>query len=313
MKRTISRMGPSTLVVSLPSKWAKEQQLQQGQEIEVLEEGPRLVLNCNGHAPSRVIVQLDFLLEKVKGESTRYKLIRSIISSLYYDGIEEILVRFKDTSMLGHITRVVHDLIGYELVEQNTNTCIIKNVAVGLAEEIPALERRLFHQFSYTLKAVAQSLEQNKDLAELPYLKNSIQKNVDFVIRTYHLSKQYAEKEKQARVRIIRTLKTGMNALFYAYDYLVSSRVKLSKPGQAYLQEIVKYFDFFQRYYFSQEEALSEHVTYQSLKDALVFQKGYELLQSAPRAELPALYHLLNVPRWIWESHREILTVHLQP
>ena len=43
-KRKVSLIGPSTLMVSLPSKWVKEFGVKKGDEINITENGPNLLL-----------------------------------------------------------------------------------------------------------------------------------------------------------------------------------------------------------------------------------------------------------------------------
>ena len=50
MKRKIVKHGNSTLTVSLPSKWAKNNSLKQGDEIDVIENGKELILNSKKEA-----------------------------------------------------------------------------------------------------------------------------------------------------------------------------------------------------------------------------------------------------------------------
>ena len=45
MKRRIIRLGPSTLVMSLPRKWTKIHQIEAGRELEVSEEPQGLLIH----------------------------------------------------------------------------------------------------------------------------------------------------------------------------------------------------------------------------------------------------------------------------
>jgi len=43
MKRKVSQIGPATLMVSLPSKWAKQFGVKKGSELEIEEKGNKLL------------------------------------------------------------------------------------------------------------------------------------------------------------------------------------------------------------------------------------------------------------------------------
>ena len=45
MKRKVNRVGQNTLTVSLPSKWVKENDVKQGDELEIIEEHNKILLS----------------------------------------------------------------------------------------------------------------------------------------------------------------------------------------------------------------------------------------------------------------------------
>ena len=45
MKRKVIKQGPATLMISLPSKWAKNIGLKQGDEVELIEKGNGLLIS----------------------------------------------------------------------------------------------------------------------------------------------------------------------------------------------------------------------------------------------------------------------------
>ena len=47
MKRKVVQVGPTTLMVSLPQKWAQHCGIRKGHEIDVIEEGNTLILGAS--------------------------------------------------------------------------------------------------------------------------------------------------------------------------------------------------------------------------------------------------------------------------
>ena len=48
MKRKVVKHGPSTLIISIPSGWAKKYSVKQGDELDVDEQGSRLIIDNKG-------------------------------------------------------------------------------------------------------------------------------------------------------------------------------------------------------------------------------------------------------------------------
>jgi len=48
MKRKVSKVGPATLMITLPSKWCKENSIKQGEELDVeIDENRNLIVERN--------------------------------------------------------------------------------------------------------------------------------------------------------------------------------------------------------------------------------------------------------------------------
>ena len=64
MKRKIYKLGKSTLVVSLPSKWAKKYNISSNQELHVLEKDRSITFSTDSeHSESEVEINIEGLNE----------------------------------------------------------------------------------------------------------------------------------------------------------------------------------------------------------------------------------------------------------
>jgi phosphate uptake regulator len=130
--------GPSTLTISLPSKWAKASNIKKGDELNVDEEGDFLRV-YSGH--ERLLSKkASFDFSGMTEES-----VRSLIAVLHKAGYDEVEVTFKNPDTV----KVIHDtidtmLIGYEIVEQKGNVCVVRNVSGDHISELDTLARRAF-------------------------------------------------------------------------------------------------------------------------------------------------------------------------
>src|SRR3989344_2877954 len=121
MKRKLVKHGQSTLIVSLPSKWVKEQGLSAGDDLIMEDCGDHLELCKNGSLEEEVsmdITGLDAMIPRYI--FAQYKKGADVLHLSYQDQHDYDLVK----SSLGHET------VGYEIVEHNVHSCVVKNVGV---------------------------------------------------------------------------------------------------------------------------------------------------------------------------------------
>ena len=109
MKRKVCKVGPCTLMVSLPSKWVRNMGIKQGDEMDVEEKDSGLFL-------SKDIVQKEKIITiNVTKESKRY--IRSQIGRLYRYGYTRICITFDDPTLIKSIKDSTNNLIGADIID----------------------------------------------------------------------------------------------------------------------------------------------------------------------------------------------------
>ena len=142
MIRKVIKLAEKTLVVSLPSKWAKEHGVKKGAELEVEPGENKLIISTKKEqAPSKATIHLT-------GPLT---LARKRIRTAYKRGFDELELTFSDPKTINAIKRELSELLGYEIIKQGEKHCIIKNIAKAMDEEFDNILRRLFLMNLYIL------------------------------------------------------------------------------------------------------------------------------------------------------------------
>lgn len=137
MKRRIIKQGISTLTISLPSKWAKQFNLEGGDEVDVIESDQNLIISTSQRIKSKSIT-LD-----ITGFPD--KIVWRYFTALYMSGYDEILIRFSEPKQFNLMQEIVDDHIGFAIVEQSSKSCVAKEVAQPQPDDFDKLLRRLFH------------------------------------------------------------------------------------------------------------------------------------------------------------------------
>jgi phosphate uptake regulator len=135
MNRKLVQHGSSSLTVTLPNKWVKRHGLKKGDEVDVEEDSSSLIINYG---------------EEKKGNEievtipTAAEFLKRIFVVPYIHGYDIIKINFNDYNVFDLIQKNAQLLIGFEIVEQGKNYCVLKNVAKGIEEEFETLHNRLF-------------------------------------------------------------------------------------------------------------------------------------------------------------------------
>ena len=100
-KRKVSLIGPSTLMVSLPSKWVKEFGVKKGDEINITENGPNLLLESQKLKKGEPY-EID--LSDLNANLIRYNLYAA-----YRSGCDEIKLLFDEEKVILKVERSDRD------------------------------------------------------------------------------------------------------------------------------------------------------------------------------------------------------------
>ncbi len=122
--------------MSLPRQWAKRNNIQKGQDVEVQEDGDRVIISTDS---STKFVKVDFDISDM-GEMTQ-----RVIESYYRAGVDEMRITYDDPKMIDkiHASLASDIMIGEEIINQSANSCTLRYVA-GSLEEFESILRRTF-------------------------------------------------------------------------------------------------------------------------------------------------------------------------
>ncbi len=250
MKRKIVQHGSSTLTISLPNKWAKQNNLKKGDELELSVKEDVIVVRGKGK-PKKHEIHIDI----TKLESTT--LVTFVIIDLFMKGYKKIKIKYKQDihgsgamrkerpfKTLTVIKSVLRYMIGAEITEDKPGRCVI--------EEITALDSS---SFKNTFRRGFLLLLENAD-----YIEHSKPKDISkiyqfetiYFLRFYTPDKffQYATKllkeadmskqEKQRYLLLINNLK--IIGHFYALIGEMKKRLKISQKALMKVNNIVRLF-----------------------------------------------------------------------
>jgi len=221
MKRKVIQIANSTQLVSLPRKWCKQLNIQKGDEIDVQEKGSQLLISTQYHKEEIIPIELNIkFLEPMT--------IR-IIHAMYKRGVDEIKIHFEKPVELELIQKALgKETVGYEIVEQTYNSCVIKNVS-GDLENFDQILRRTF-LLLITMAEEGLNLIKNKNFANLTQILPLEESNNRFTTTCRRfLNKKVSEELVGPLYCIVEDLEKVADQYKYVYSYLLrTNKIKIS-------------------------------------------------------------------------------------
>jgi len=164
-------------MVSIPSGWARKYNLKKGDEIEMTEHEYNLILGTKKRpdlmAKSIDISKLDLIVPRV-------------VSGLYRRGYDELHIKFENSKLMIPVNKTIQEaLVGYEIISQGRDRCVIKNIADALETEFNTMMRRTFVLLKLFSSGIIESMEHksNDGIPGLFPFEDSINRTTNFCRR----------------------------------------------------------------------------------------------------------------------------------
>jgi phosphate uptake regulator len=302
MKRKIIKLGTATLVVSLPAKWTKKFNLKQGNELETKEEEKRLVIST----------KKEFESEKATIDITEIgSLLNYSFLGLYLKGVDELRVESENPELIETLhEKPVGQLIGWEIIEQGKNHCVVKDVSGAEPMNFKTILRRVF----LIIKSIAEEIEQTveKGKTDLSHI-DSIDRNANrfAFLCGRKLNKAGYDEFKKTPVMYYLTIMLEATGDLYRdlAEYITEKKVKFSKKSIELLKRANTFFNNYQKLFFdfNQKDASDLDSKYRK------FKKEIDLYIDSIKntSELRSLIFITNIADYIAEMMRNQLAISL--
>ncbi len=291
MKRKVIQIADSTQLVSLPRKWCIDNSIKKGDELELEVDNKKIVITTE-RAPE--IHRIEIHGNILGSFLTRY------IHGLYMRGIDEIKVHIKDGQDLALIQKTLRKDVGFEVVEQGANYCVIKNIS-GDIESFDQLLKRILILMLNMADEGLNLIKANK-LNELKHLLTLEEANNRFTIscRRYLNRKGHSLFKTGPLYFIIEELEKLADEYKYFYRQIASSgmspaartsMVPLFAKVNMMLRQLVECF-----YKFNPQKLVEIH----EIKETVL--QNWQTLLSSRRAsteQVAIAHHLLTISQKI--------------
>lgn len=285
MERKAIQLAGKTLVVSLPSKWAKHYGIKKGDTLIVEEKERSLIIKTSR----------DVSVEKVQlNLEGPYEFIKRSIDVAYKKGVDELNLSFDDVKTRNIIEKVLESTMGFEIISSKEKSCLVKSVATAIEGEFDNILRRSFlimlSMSEESYDAVSKS--QFQRLGEIGMSDNTINKLTNFCKRI--LNKKGYKDEKLANYIycIVWELERISDEYKKICSYAYPKKGKISRDILELYKEANDFVrDFYNLFYkFSQEAGIN----FTNRRNSLL-KKCESLMPKKHGSDAVLLHHLTNI------------------
>ncbi|MBI2138944.1 phosphate uptake regulator PhoU [Candidatus Woesearchaeota archaeon] len=252
VKRKVTLHGPATLSVSLPLPWAKHYGIKKGDEMEVTEQGKNLIISAEGHPH---LFKISLAINKLSPD-----IVSRLIAIIYQKGYDEARVKFNSDEIYAAIQGRVAELIGFEIIDQGKDYCVIQNISSKLEIDFDTLLRKAFLIVIENLKSALDYFRQGKadSLMKIALRDKEVNKFCYYCQRV--LSKSYYTQEIEGYslyhlIRVLESIGDQIKALSIFLARLERKNLFMIKIIQEAIAALEKTFSVF---YNPKEETILE-------------------------------------------------------
>ncbi len=288
MKRKVVQQGTTTLMVSLPSSWAKQHQVRKGGEIEIEPYGASLLISTEA-APTKKTITITITAKNQED-------LQVLLTHAYRKGFDTIIVKGVDRTLAQKVTRITNNLLlGFEVTSETVDECVISNISEPSDEKYDVLVRRVF--------LIDKELIANTT-GDVSELHQQLDRFVLFCRRV--LVKGSSERDALVGWELLTFLTHIGHGAVYLNEYITSNRVNLGTKSKELLGNLKDYYQLLQDAQYKKDVTLINEIN--AKKKRFQFGKCYKYLRTAKGHEAVVLCHIRELFRLIQLASSPILS-----
>jgi len=232
MIRKIVPQGPASLGISIPKQWAKRFSLKKGDEIELSEQG------------NKILISTDKILntESIDLDSKDTEIILSrILSGYYRSGADEINILYSKNTIPPIITKFLNEqTVGFEIIKQTQTKITIKDLSKNKFDDFDDLFRRCLYLLKNMLDLVTASIrKKDKNALENIYQADrKINKFTAYAARTLIKSSSKSSKFIAFFYNMLRSIEETGDTIRNLGLYYKDNPTEISKQALKELESI---------------------------------------------------------------------------
>jgi phosphate uptake regulator len=280
MKRRLVKQGTTTMMISLPSKWIKQQNLTKGDEVGIAEIEKNLIISKAEDKKTKSRTRITLLNNT---ESS----IRTQIIAAYRAGYDILEVSFDSEDKYKTIVNTLKNyLIGFEIVKKEKNYCIVENITEPSEDQFNILIKKILYNVSLMINNTEDRLKNNTKFEDY--------KNIDLKAKQYqNFCKRVVAKKNPIGNNaplfwtFLGILIHGQRELYHLNKFLDDNKVKTK--NYELLNKLKQIFNLLSEGYIKKDMTKLE--TIHELEKQAIYNDLYKQIQTNKKENIIS-YHL---------------------
>ena len=168
--RRIVQHGSSSLTITLPAKWVKDNHLKKGNEITIVEEGQYLMIGGRGKK------EVEEKTVTIKDGKIPPVAIMHYIAALYRAGYDKVEFTYDAAEVYKAIEHVTGtDLNGWDIIESKKNSCTVESISTTEQAQFKnVLSKLLYNLLELSKESLSGIKDKNTKTIEMSQTKESV-------------------------------------------------------------------------------------------------------------------------------------------
>ncbi len=289
MKRKLVKQGTATMMISLPSKWVKQNRLEKGSEVDIDEKDNSIIINTEESKKQKKEIIIEITKEN-RGN------IKNILTHIYRRDFDKITILNIDSVLLKELRNIVQLLLGFEIISKDSNKCILENVSEPTENKYESILKKVFSIIKDDIDIIIGDLKNNKYENQLEIEESRIQGD-RFVLFCRRLLTRGKSSNSILDWELLTSLMRIHHNFYYMYKYSSENNIKIEKSVLDLLENLKDYFELFIDSYYNKNINSIHKIN--ELSKKYQFGKSLELIEKSKNKN--AVVH-----SYIRESFRNI-------
>lgn len=282
--RKLVKHGEATMMISLPSKWLKNNNLSKGDELNVIEKGSEITFSAK--KDKKIKRQIEINISSMTESS-----LRNMLTNSYRLGYDRVIVYFLNNIILKTIEDITRNyFIGFEIIEKDSKKCVIENITEPSEDQFDNIFSKILLNIDSIFDILKEVLNGKK--LEFESTERQLLSFENFCRRV--ISKKSDSTDKLQWV-LHAELGHAQRELYFALK--VASKNKINgKDAQRLLEECKKMYNTLKQAYLKKDNSLIEEI--HDMEKKIIYKEGYEIIKKCKDPnERIIIHHILNSVR----------------
>ncbi len=294
MRRKLVKQGSATMMISLPSKWIKENKLGKGDEVELEEQKKELVISIEEKRKEQKTIEINLNNENIND-------LRVLLTHSYRKGYNKIILKGNLAESKKEISKIVPNvLLGFEITERNQNKIVIENISQPDKSKYSVMISKIF----LLINEMPEIVLNNPSLNELEQTKDSCDKFVLFCRKI--ITEGKINQDPILEWEFLTFLTHIQHTYYYLGKYLLENKLTKDTKLINLLKESQDYFSLLEKSYLKKDLNFIHQINKKKTK--YQFGKCLELIEKSKTKQAVVASYIRELFRLIQIGSSPILT-----